>query len=981
MYADDMPRHLPVILLIRKLAQQVAFAILFCVRAIIVSFVWLAILPWVTVWTWRMYFAMGNSTYVTVTSESLSDFDEFHSAWWISARPRSPSSSPSSFFFYNLTSRSQFNSTATHTNTTRGSSNDTDASTWSGLLAQPLVRSVSADIFTGQIIATLIVLVFIAVFLLREWISQNARPGIFEEGDPAIVAEREAEQERERQQQRLREQVRPAMDIQLRRRQHAEAERLPRTREGGDSHQPDPSRRHPDQPSQLSSQRAHELRAVYVPQIAQLDQVESSSDAAGPSSSVLPVIKDDQSTSYLQARQEWLRAAEKRRLFALASTSSTGERQGSSSQDDGTPPSVQARGFDNAIVGNGKGKAKAIDPDASIYQDSISVTSNAASVLASLKQKRVAWGIPGAESWNLYDFERFEMTRHSIDLMFSPHGIVTEMDPWQLIVQAEVDRSAIQDGRISVIAKLHADTMGVPDDWTEWLGHAMDDAWRWRARRRILWERLQEEAERDGLGTLQLPRELSGMSIEELYMVQDASGIWTPPPAPRLISRLPALTALPPTPSYPGATDDGLSLLSAHKQLRAEGSRTGRSLTVSTASIASLDEDEGSSRRGRQRTQSQADMKPFSFPPSGGGGDGPLFPYALQRPLPFPITSTTPHLQVLPTQLAGSAPTHHSVSSPSPPSSLTHLPFDPSLPPAAAIPIPRRPPMPNTTLPTPTSGPPTLLRSNGDSTPPASPSLATYQPPEEFQEGSARRGYFDGIEEGEGEVDHDKEKINPESFERDAPLFFKDDLIIVQHSGKESQLNAEEEEEEEEEEGDLPGLLADSDEDGEEDARELRGAARRGQRRAAWGPEWVDAGRADVADEDVVVEADDDDAEADDVDDVALAAQLADEDMAVEDDMEGALEGRGVSHHLGVLSFDRLSLAIGMRGPLYVVAQNVWPGLLKAMRVLKLSFLGSLDDLCARHGSRTRCLAPFYFRQVDRPALGKSTPYVPENLT
>lgn len=849
-----------------------------------------------------MYFAMGNSTYVTVTPESLSNFDEIRSAWWISARPRSPSSSPSSFFFYNLTSRSQFNSTAT--NTTRRSSNDTDAPTWSGLLAHPLLRSVSADIFTGQIIATLIVLVFIAVFLLREWISQNARPGVFEEGDPAIVAEREAEQERERQQQRLREQVRPAIDIQLRRRQHAEAERLPRTREG-DSHQPDPSRRHPDQPSQLPSQRAHELRAVYVPQATQLDQVASSSDAAGPSSSVLPAVKDDQSTSYFQARQERLRAAEKRRLFALASTSSAGELQGSSSQDDGMPPSVQARGFDNAIVGNGKGKAKAIDPDTSIYQGSASISAinNAASVLASLKQKRVAWGIPGAESWNLYDFERFEMTRFSIDLMFSPHGIVAEMDPWQLIVQAEVDRLAVQDGPMSVItAKLHADTMAVPDDWTEWLGHAMDDAWRWRARRRVLWERLQEEAERDGLGTLQLPRELSGMSIEELYMVQDASGIWTPPPAPRLISRLPALTALPPTPSYLGATDDGLSLLSAHKQLRAEGSRTGRSFTVSTASIASPDEDEGSSHHGRQRTQSQADTKPFSFPPAGGGGDGPLFPYALQRPLPFPITPTTPHLQVLPTQLAGSASSHRNVSPPSPPSSLTQLPFDPSLPPAAAIPIPRRPPMPNTTLPTPTSGPPTLLRSNGDSTPPASPSLATYQPPEEFQEGSARRGYFDGIEEGEGEVDNDKEKINTESFERDAPLFFKDDLIIVQHSGKESRLNAEEEEEEEDDEGDLPGLLADSDEDGEEDARELRGAARRGQRRAAWGPEWVDAGRADLADEDVLGEADDegDDAEGDDVDDVALAAQLADEDMAVEDDMEGALEGRGFSHHLGV---------------------------------------------------------------------------------
>lgn len=41
--------------------------------------------------------------------------------------------------------------------------------------------ALSADIFTGQIIASLIVLTFVAVFLLREWISQNARPGVFED--------------------------------------------------------------------------------------------------------------------------------------------------------------------------------------------------------------------------------------------------------------------------------------------------------------------------------------------------------------------------------------------------------------------------------------------------------------------------------------------------------------------------------------------------------------------------------------------------------------------------------------------------------------------------------------------------------------------------------------------------------------------------------------------------------------------------------
>jgi hypothetical protein len=736
------------------------------------------------------------------------------------------------------------------------------------------------------------------VFLLREWISQNARPGVFEEGDPAMAAEREAEQERERLQQRIREQAMAALeqrDIQLRRRQHAEAERVPHTMEG-DSQQPDSSGRHLDQPSHPPSRRAHELRTAYVPQTAQLDQAASSSDGAGSSNKVLPTLKDDRSTPYSEARQERLRAAEKRRLIALASTSSTGEPHRSRSQDNDTPPSLQAKGFSNAAVGNGKGKARVIDPEGSVSQGSasISVIDTTASVLAALKQKRVAWGIPGAESWNLYDFERFEMTRFSIDLMFSPHGIVAEVDPWELIVQAEVDRSVAQDGSTSEIsARLYTNTMPVPDDWTEWLGHAVDDAWRWRARRRVLWERLREEAERDGLSALDLPRELSGMSIEEIYLVQDASGIWTPPPAPRLISRLPALTALPPTPSYPGATDDGLSLLSAHKQLRAEGSRIGRSFTVSTASIASPDEDEGNSYRGRQRTQSVADTKPFSIPPAEGGGDSSLFPIALQKPLAYPITSTA---SVVPTQFVGSTSQPRASSSPPP--------FDPSLPPAPAIPIPRRPPMPNTTLPTPTSGPPSLLRSNGDSTPPASPSLATYQPPEEFQEGSARRGYFDGVEEGEGEVDHDRETMNSEKFEQDASLFFKDELIVVQHSGKESRPNAEEEEEEEEDEGDLPGLLADSEEDGEEDARELRGAARRGPRRAAWGPEWVDVGRVDVVDEeDVVAEADDDgeDPEGEDVDDAVLAAQLADEDLAVEDDMEGALEGKELLRHMEVL--------------------------------------------------------------------------------
>ncbi|KAI9440783.1 hypothetical protein H4582DRAFT_2110852 [Lactarius indigo] len=531
-YADDMPGQLPVVLLLRKFAQQVAFAILFCIRAVIVSFVWLAVLPWVTVWTWRMYFAMGNSTYVIMT----------------------------------------------------------------GNIYLLLTNSIVLDIFTGQIIATLIVLVFIAVFLLREWISQNARPGIFEEGDPAIAVEREAEQERERererQQQRLREQARVAMerDIQLRRRQQVDAERMRRAKEDN-SFPSDPNRA-------------------------------ASPSAARPTNGVIESSKDDwDHPTYVQARQERLLAAEKRRPFSIANDS-PGETQGPDSQADDTWLSSRARALDNDSFVGGKGKAKATDSEDAIHQ-----------------------------------------------------------------------------------------------------GH-------------------------------------------------DRDGIWTPPPAPRLISRLPALNTLPPTPSGPSDTDDGLSLLSAHKRLRADGSSQ-----------------------------------------------------------------------------------------------------------------------------------PSILLRTVDCTPPASPNLATYQPPEEFQEGSVRGGYFDDFEQVEEEVGRDSEEVDPRKFERDMAQFFKDEPPVAQPPDKEIGPGAEEEEEE----GDLPGLLVDSDEDGEEDAREPQVAAQRGPRRVAWGPEWGDAGRADVADgEGVAAEADEDgeDAEGEDADDAALAAQLADEDIAVEDDMEGALE------------------AIGMRGPLYVVAQN-----------------------------------------------------------
>lgn len=48
-----------------------------------------------------------------------------------------------------------------------------------------LLKNLWSDIFEGQIIASLIIVLFLTIFLLREFIVQNARPGVL--GDPVVV--------------------------------------------------------------------------------------------------------------------------------------------------------------------------------------------------------------------------------------------------------------------------------------------------------------------------------------------------------------------------------------------------------------------------------------------------------------------------------------------------------------------------------------------------------------------------------------------------------------------------------------------------------------------------------------------------------------------------------------------------------------------------------------------------------------------------
>ncbi|KAF9642893.1 hypothetical protein BDM02DRAFT_3132796 [Thelephora ganbajun] len=60
---------------------------------------------------------------------------------------------------------------------------DPNTSLVSVISSHPIWESIAAGIFFGQIIASLTILTFVAVFLLREWVAQNVWPGVFEDVD------------------------------------------------------------------------------------------------------------------------------------------------------------------------------------------------------------------------------------------------------------------------------------------------------------------------------------------------------------------------------------------------------------------------------------------------------------------------------------------------------------------------------------------------------------------------------------------------------------------------------------------------------------------------------------------------------------------------------------------------------------------------------------------------------------------------------
>ncbi|KAF8455309.1 hypothetical protein BGX38DRAFT_1267228 [Terfezia claveryi] len=166
LYDPEMPKNLPPLLFLSRASKHIAKTILLWLRLVLVCFVWLGILPWVVRWMWRFWFWLGDGGW----------------AWW-RRRP------------YFVESPLPKNATfAEDINNDLGGNQTTDSLEGGGLsdlgnggLFVNITRSetlnkIFLDTFEGQILTALIVVTFVMIFLIREWVVQQ-QPDIALGGD------------------------------------------------------------------------------------------------------------------------------------------------------------------------------------------------------------------------------------------------------------------------------------------------------------------------------------------------------------------------------------------------------------------------------------------------------------------------------------------------------------------------------------------------------------------------------------------------------------------------------------------------------------------------------------------------------------------------------------------------------------------------------------------------------------------------------
>src|SRR5579859_2372503 len=138
-----MPSRVPHKLFVKRLLGQLRKNVVTYLRFLLVCFIWLGLVPFLARWIWRFYFRFGDWSVMNVPSET--------------APPPVPT-----------------NTTTADTQAAADGSNLFDEGFFGWLRGKDIWTSVLRDCFQGQIITICLVAVFVVVFLIREWVMQNA---------------------------------------------------------------------------------------------------------------------------------------------------------------------------------------------------------------------------------------------------------------------------------------------------------------------------------------------------------------------------------------------------------------------------------------------------------------------------------------------------------------------------------------------------------------------------------------------------------------------------------------------------------------------------------------------------------------------------------------------------------------------------------------------------------------------------------------
>lgn len=137
-YRDDMPSHIPLQVLLKQCLLRLGRGLIIAARFVSVLIVWLVFLPTLTLWTWRFYFWSGENI--------------------------------------------GFTGRASSSNHSLNTQEEDDVM----FLLRYNLRDFISDCVQGQIITLVVVVVFVAAYLFREWVIQNTTA-------PPTQAQREPE--------------------------------------------------------------------------------------------------------------------------------------------------------------------------------------------------------------------------------------------------------------------------------------------------------------------------------------------------------------------------------------------------------------------------------------------------------------------------------------------------------------------------------------------------------------------------------------------------------------------------------------------------------------------------------------------------------------------------------------------------------------------------------------------------------------------